>query len=274
MAYGLSITVGSTTVQTEGHERDIKFSLDRNLRWMDTVGGTPKAFPILPSCAYDAVDFSCSVWLLQSAAASLQAAIGPGISRNRASMAFAGDSGFAAFPGFGNYSSGAWVLQGVTLAPLKSNGRKAPGMDLYGYELSGHFSANGYGTALNERGTTVPTLSSFPLPSWVAACFMAHQIQDPSEAPSPLPLSGGVSPYVQHGRRWDTAIQLDHVWAPEMDAAISWFRAQRSVPFTLSGRAPFGPSFGTSAQAVARGLEVREGAGVYWEGTLSVSLYQ
>ena len=261
----------------EGVERDTEYSdIERHIKWVDSLGGPPRAVQILSGPAEDVVPFSCTLWTGTANAAILEANMPPYAPGGITYLYHAGLASSAFWPGFGNWNAGTseWYLQNVT-ATIESQGKKAVGVDLFGYKLEGSFAACGFGTALNERGNVVP--SSTTLPAILAKKFASHKNQEASVSIAPNPVNGAPFPLaVRQGRRWDSNVQLDHIETSDMDAVVNWFRAIRGTPFPIDSSVSqaFGPLVsGTGTQAVARKLNVYRGSGWWWEAKLELSLW-
>jgi hypothetical protein len=150
-------------------------------------------------------------------------------------------------------------------------GRKAPIVPLWGWRFNIRFVAScTLGGNENERGGSAPTFSTTP-PAILSQKFIAHQIQDASNTFDPLPnRSTPVYTGVQHGRRRDMGMVLDHVDVITMDALVTWFRAIRGASFSLASNQPSGPGQANTINAVARSLSINRVSG-WWEAKLDLS---
>lgn len=268
-------------VRCDGIEWDLEYTIDRSIRVVDVVGSAPRLVDqwIADSGAasLDMVDATFTTWMSGSDATDFEAKLPPYANLNEFDLWLPGLPTTAPLPGFGNYDGAddAWKFRKCTMTdPVETMSRKGPRMDLIGYRFAIHFSAHGGGIHQNERGG-VALPSSIPVPSFLPTKFAAHQIQDWSRSGKPLPIQtdgfgGPKYAGVQHGRRRDAAVMLDHLTAAQADEVVSWFRRLRGSPFVATGVEWFGPGQG-STDAVARSLKVNRGAGWWFDLALDLS---
>jgi hypothetical protein len=263
----------------EGIERDLIYRPDLGIEWEDSFGGTPIPCPIWGSTPFvhDMVDFQFTLWTGATNGANIEAFL-PGFSGGSGwifTLILPGDPSFSAMPGFGQWSGTylGWQFLKCTLnKPIESMGRKAPIVPLWGYSFDCHMAANGYGVGGNETGGVTPSLTSPP--AVLSQKFVAHQIQDWTQGACPLPVpSGAVFTGVQHGRRRDAAMALDHLDAATMASIVTWYRGQAvgTGPFSLHSDQPFGPGQPNTCLAWPMDLNVSR-VGAWWEAKLSLSL--
>ena len=277
---GIHIVTPSGTVSAQGTERDWELDIDRGILWGDPVGSWPRGRPLWLDAnpqKHDRVDFRYTIWMDAATAKKLESWLPPYKGPTPTATVYfqTQDASNPIWPGFGNYVAGdGWKLVNVTLDPLDVMGQKGPIMDLWGYRMTGTFAACGQGTARNERNYTVPT-STAP-PAFLATKFGSHQIQDASSAPRPLPVPTTIFPVVQHGRRRDARVMLDHMEFAEAEAIVNFYRAIRQNKFVYPGdsgdyTSPLGPQRLGGELVVAKGLTVRRGSGWWYEGELDIS---
>jgi hypothetical protein len=263
----------------EGMERDLLMTVIRPGSWLEPVGGAPVFAPLYLGAnpqAFDSVEAEFSLWTGAANGANIEAFL-PGYAPGyKFDLWLPGDSTHAAIPGFGSWDSGnaVWVYRNVTLKSatrLESMWRKAPIVPLWGWRFNIRFVAScTLGGNENERGGTAPTFSTTP-PAILSQKFVAHQLQDPSNTFDPLPnRSTPVYTGVQHGRRRDMGMVLDHVDVQPMDALVTWFRAIRGASFSLASDQPSGPGQANTINAVARALSINRVSG-FWEAKLDLS---
>lgn len=277
------ITTGGVARTFDGIEWDLEIMPDRNIRWKDSIGGSPKAVPLwldLPfvdASEMDMVDFKFTMWANSAKSQAIEEnvqAFAPGMAFD---LCLPGVSGIPSFPGFANWDAvrSAWKLVNCTLnEPIESMGRKAPRVDLFGYRFNIHCAAHGGGTNLNERGQ-VPVTSEYPgteLPAFIAKKFAAHQMQDWSRVAKPMPVEGWTNyASVKHGLRRDASIAIDHVDGATADTVCNWYRVARGGIVTLTLPEGFGPGITYTTNCVVKNLEIRRGAGWWWDLTLDLS---
>lgn len=277
------VTVGGIDRTFDGIEWDLELTPDRNIKWRDPIGGSPKAVPLwmdLPSVdasEMDMADMTFTLWAHSTQAQAIEEnvqAFAPGMAFD---LYTPGLSSTPSVPGFANWNAGrkCWKLQNCTLnQPIESMGRKAPRVDLFGYRFNVHFSAHGGGTNANERGQ-VPVTSSYPgteLPAFIAKKFAAHQMQDWSRIAKPMPTQGWTSfAGVKHGLRRDATIAIDHVDGLTADTVCNWYRVARGGVVTLTLPGGFGPGITYTTNCVVRNLTIRRGAGWWWDLSLDLS---
>jgi hypothetical protein len=264
----------------EGAEWDIEFTPKLGLKWKDPTGGPPTASRTWANpYIRDVVDLTFTLWTNGTQAQVIENQLpgGEGGAAWNFDLALPGLSTNSAIPGFGNFSGGLWTLKNHALTdPIESMGRKAPGVDLYGYRFKGRFSAIG-GAAiganpLNERGNAHP-VGIQSVPAVLSRKFIAHQIQVFSKPAYPLPIHAPIYTGVRHGLRPDAAMSLDHLTSDEADEVVTWFRGQRDTVFSLASQYPFGPGRGNTVNAISRGLTVNRGAGWWWDLKLDLSMH-
>lgn len=265
----------------DGMEWDSEFTIDRSIREISTVGSGPRLVDMWISDSganeLDMVDLSFTIWARGDYATEIEARLPPYAGALTFDLWLPGLPTTAPIPGFGNYDSfdGVWKFYKCTVnAPIESMGRKSPIVDLWGYRIEIHFSAHGGGINQNERGGVVIPVSP-PVPSILPTKFGAHQIQDWSRSGRPLPIQtdgfgGPTYAGVQHGRRRDVTVSLDHLSAAQADEVVAWFRATRANSFSATGANWFGPSQPTTT-AIARSLKVTRGAGWWFDLALDLS---
>lgn len=257
-------------IAIEGIERDLELTYDRHFEEIQVAGFAPRLIPLYPSCSWDEVDLTFTAWCSSSAAAQLELLMPPYHQGAGITLAATGLSGVPAFPGFGNYNAGYWILRNlIATKPMESMGRKGPRVDLFGYRFSFRMAANGYGST-NERGGVVP--SDATVPDIVSKKFMAHQLQDQSNLFAPIP--SGSAPEigaVHHGRRQDANMLFDHISVGVADQLSNFFRAVRNSPFMLTNQLPFGPGlYVDTTPAIAKNLTISRRDG-WWEAQLALS---
>ncbi len=277
---GFTFLTQAGAVSIEGIERDWEIDIRRGILWAPPIGSWPRGVPLWRDAVpqkHDTVDFRFTLWCSAANAKVLETYFPP-YAGTRATVDpcfVTGDSVNPILPGFGNYTGDdGWKIVKATLEPVEAMGQKAPVVNLWGYRIKGSFAACGYGTALNERNLTVPTDATPP--AWLATKFASHQIQDASSAPPPLAVAGANIGTVQHGRRRDSRVMLDHLDLAQAEEIINFFRAVRMNKFVYPGEpteytSPFGPERFGGELAVARELTIRRGAGWWYEGELDVT---
>jgi hypothetical protein len=273
MSSGAAFVTSTGTHYFDGIEWDLEYVVERNMVEVPVIGSAPKlieTFLTTNPQDFDCVDATFTMWGSAAQMASIEAtlpAYGDGQTFDFWLMGIAGN---AAIPGFGQYASPYWKFVACTLNDsIESMGQKAPRVDLYGYRIALHFSGNGGDSHLNERSGDSP--GGDVVPSVLSKKFIAHQVQDESRSAKPLPMSSGLYASVQHGRRFDGGMSLDHLTPSDMDTVIWWFRAARGAPFTLTSSKPFGPNSADTVSAVARKLVINRGAGFWWDARLDLS---
>jgi hypothetical protein len=264
----------------EGIERDLLMTIIRPGNWDRPVGGAPRFNALYLGSspqAFDTVEMDFSLWTNAANAALIETYLPPYAPGWHFDLWLPGDSTHAAVPGFGSWDpvNLVWVLKDCTIktgAKLESMGRKAAIVDLFGYKLTVRFCASvTLGGNENERGGVAPTFS-ITVPTIMATKFVAHQLQDASNAADPLP-NRTVPVYtgVQHGRGRDMGMIGDHVDVQTMDAWITWFRAIRGTSFAITSAGASGPGQPSTVNALATGMKINRVAG-YWECKLDLSV--
>lgn len=260
----------------EGIEWDLEYALDLGLRWRDSIGGRPRATRMWADpYVHDIADFNFTLWTNQAQAQNIELLL-PGLSTGWAfDLGLPGLSASAAFPGFGNYSSGIWSLKSCTLSDnIESMGCKGPRLDLFGYRVQGCFSSVGAAAVgtdpANERGLVHPT-GIQAIPAVLAHKFAAHQLQRAARPARPLPIHAPTITGAHNGQRIDSGMSLDHLSSSEADEVVTWARGQRDTPFAFTNLRPFGPAENNTVTAILRGITVNRGAGWWWDIKLDLT---
>ena len=278
-----------TLYSFDGAERDLTIDVDRGIRWKDSIGGPP--LPMVyggGSAANDLVTLKFTAWVPLSVGQEWEANFPPYVigtpSNPVIDLYLPGSPTTPAIPGFGTYlatgpQAGSWRLKYLTVVKcVRTLGAKGPNINLYGYSLQVQFQAQGHGAFSNIQNpnpgpdTGYTTIYGSSIPTAVIGKFASHQIQDWSSSREPLPGTNTYA-YVQHGRRFDANIALDHVTANDMAAIIGWYEAVRNNTTPIQAQNAFGPQWGNSFHAAyLTNLTVNRGAGWWWDGMLSISL--
>lgn len=246
----------------------MSMELDMGLDWVEPIGAAPVAVSRAPADgSLDSLTGDVTFWAPATTAASIEAAAPPyGTGTDALVLPVIQDS--IAIPGLsGTVASGYATLTSAIVTGFESQGRKAAGVDLYGYKLTFRLPCD---TTNSAFSTTVPSI--------VARKFGAHQFQDWSrQLEGSVVDSSGVrswarSQYRRHGRRWDGNVDLDHISYADATAIIQWVRAVRGGVTSFPAYA-FGPSCaGGDISVVVRKLTLSRSSGLYWAVRIEASL--
>lgn len=258
----------------QGFERGLSCTVKRQILVDDSMGGSVVLTPVAPA-AFDEWAIEAELWVSAAQAQALEAIVPPrGVPLENA-IRLPPRGGEASFPGLLPFAQATGYDQYATpmVTAFESLGRKAPGVDLFGYRIALSFFAEADGLALN--GSPTPTTTP---PAWLVGKFTAHQIQDWSsqgEVVAATTLAGHPSPRgsfypIKHGRRRDVNFNLDHLSTDRANELVALFRGVRHNPVTVNmdrGSEGIAP---TSVYLVD--LSLQRGAGLWWDGTLKAVL--
>lgn len=254
----------------DGFERgSVTCSIERRINWVDSIGGQRRGVPYATE-QFDEWVISGEIWLDAARAQILEAKMPPygtEFSSNYANLPKFPDIGnpdaeAVYFPGIRGYDTGDSALYGdVLVRHIESLGRKAPRVDLFGYSVEFALCLTG-----NANKATNPTTTP---PAWLGSKFSARQLQDWSNVERMIYNIYGPNPYapnVQHGRRFDINIQLDHLTDKMCDEIVAFFRGirHRSANVTIDN----GPNGTQTIPMYFEKLSFQRGAGLWWDGTL------
>lgn len=257
--YGIVSPVSTTTVfgaGVIGIERDMSLSADIGVEFGEPVGYHPVAFAMTPSdgrADFWSGDFT--VWVETSEAESLEANCPPFGEGTKFALP---DIDGNTIPGVLSYAAnGLLNYAGAVCTGIESQGRKAPGLDLFGYKISFRLPFGGVAVS-----TTIPAV--------IAEKFGAHQFTDASSAILGTAIGANVVSYVRNGRSIDANVDCDHVTHAEAAAIALWYRGVRGAATTFPA-SPFGPGLTGSVTAIPRSLEMSHSAGNTWTVRVGVS---
>lgn len=254
-----------------GFERGFSVKLNRQIDFVDTIGGTIRGIPKAPAI-YDEWEVDTELWVNASQAQILETVVPPYGVPVEQSIRVPTRSGDPTFAGLLPNSS-----TGVTdtylypeVRAFTSMGRKGVRMDLYGYKITFALRCFSDGTATNPQ-TSAPTTT---VPTWLSKKFASHQVQDWSnQSVATFSASNGASTDfrpVKHGRRTDINFNLDHLTVTQASQLVQFFRGVRHNSVTIN--VDNGPN-GVQAVAVyLKGLSLQRGAGLWWDGSLEMVL--
>lgn len=258
----------SGAINFDGIEWDLEMTVDRLITWKNVIGGAPRAIPMWNSggAEHDIAHAKFTMWGPSSVGALMEPYMPPrGGTGHTFSMYLPSQ-----IPGWAQWDGSRWVISTATnLSPIESMGRKGPLADLFGYRFDLSWTSGAGGTAINERGSVVPT--STAVPAVVARRFAAHQIQDPSRSAQPLPILSPTYAGVKHAARLDATIALDHLTPAEADSVVMWFRAIRAQTFTIATAKTFGPTDAGGSTCVVTDMKLHRGSGWWYDIELSLT---
>ena len=253
----------------DGFERGYSCTVMRNINWVPSIGGTQQGIPVAPA-AFDAWEIDAELWIDEDRAEAFEAVFPPYGTPTSNSIVVPPRFGTNTFAGLApqSSSSGGDTYVNAELVSCESQGRKGPRLNLIGYRIVFRLYCNSAGVETNPA--TTPTTTA---PDWLNQKFTAHQIQDWSAQGVVAEGTAGPSDNyrpVQHGRRRDINMNLDHLSQDRVDNLVAWYRGVRHSKATISiDRGPTGQG-GVTVKLVDLKLQ-RTAAGL-WDGTLEMSV--
>lgn len=250
-----------------GFDRGMTVKIQRPITVKQSIGGSVRLIPYADA-RFDAWEVEAELWVSGAQAQSLEAVVPPYGIPNDQFLRLPRRAGANTFPGLAPFGdSGTYDLYFCEQATsFESMGRKAPKVDLYGYKIGLRLFSHVDGGIDNIA--TTPTTTA---PTWLQRKFAAHQIQDWSATDrSGSAAYGQATPlYVQHGRRRDVNLNLDHMDQTRADQLVAYFRGVRHN--TTSVQIDNGPNGVQTVSVYLAGLELHR-QGLLWDGTLEMVL--
>ena len=253
-----------------GFERDASVRIERNIRWVDSVGGGVQGIPTM-GASLDTWQISASFRVSQAQGAALEAAVGPYIGQVAPSLVLPHRMGENSFPGLVPStiaeSGDIYVNPCIQGAGFRSNGRVAVVTDLFDYGLD--YDLTACPTGGDANGATTPITTA---PAWLAGKFAQHSITDTSNERRAIKSDGYFNPLLysaKHGRRFDYTIHLDLLSQAQADELVAYFRGVRHEAYTVT--LEFGTEGFASKAAHFRELSFQRN-GIHWDGELQITL--
>jgi hypothetical protein len=254
----------------DGFERDASVRIERNIRWVDSVGGGVQGIPTM-GASLDTWQISASLRVSQARAAAIEAAVGPYIGQVAPSIVLPHRMGENSFPGLVpstiSESGDIYVNPCIQGAGFRSNGRVAVVTDLFDYGLD--YDLTACPTGGDANGATTPITTA---PAWLAGKFAQHSITDTSNERRAIKADGYFNPLLysaKHGRRFDYTIHLDLLSQAQADQLVAYFRGVRHEAYTVY--LEFGTEGFASKAAHFRELSFQRN-GIHWDGELQITL--
>lgn len=254
-------------ISVDGRERDTSLELDMGLMWPSDLEGAGACRPVayLPADgSLDSMTGDFTIWLKGPLSAAMEGAAQPhgtGSSSWRLS-----EIQGVAIPGINGTSNGdgTATINGVLMtAPIESQGRKGPGLDLFGYKFSVRIPCDEASTGYSP---TIPPI--------IAKKFGAHQIQDWSAQLQGITSAGGwgVDMARRTGRRYDANLDLDHVDFATAHAIIKWLRVIRGDAVTFPAYAYGATYAGETISVRITKANLSRSNGLFWVFHLETQL--
>ena len=254
-------------ISVDGRERDTSLELDMGLMWPPGLEGAGACRPVsyLPADgSLDSMVGDFTIWLKGPLSAAMEGAAQPhgtGSSSWRLS-----DIQGVALPGVNGTSNGdgTRTLNGVLMtAPIESQGRKGPGLDLFGYKFAVRVPCDEASTSYSP---TIPPI--------IAKKFGAHQIQDWSVQLQGITAAGGwgVDLARRTGRRYDANLDMDHVDFATAHAIIKWLRVIRGDAVTFPAYAYGATYAGETISVRITRANLSRSNGLFWTVHLETAL--
>lgn len=242
----------------DGFDRGVTVEIERNIRWIDTLGGVPVGLETGdPNGSTDSWRVRAAFSVQGDKRAAIESVMPPYGTATTREIVLPRRFGLPSFPGLGPDSSSVDgdLYDACTVRGFSSNGQRGVVVYLYDYELELEIACAGSGNPINDATPVVGTA-----PDCLARKFRAHQINDFSVTSRTVD-AWGTPTYpqqvAQHGRRVDWGYNLDHLTIQEASEVTAFFRSARANRVMIAGQ-----------YYKLLKLSWNGGAGPWWDGTL------